>query len=100
MNDDVIARIASLEALMVGTMGLLFAMTGNDPDQSKQKAILAILQEEFESGLGYLPQSIQHQAKSHMSDLLDRVILRTSQMRASQQPNSARIRVEPSGGTS
>ena len=86
-NDDLTARIVSLEALMVGTMGLLFAMTGNDPDLSKQKAILAILQQEFESGLGYLPDNLQDAAKAHMSDLLDRVILRTTQLRSDQRAN-------------
>lgn len=86
-NDDVVARLASLEALIIGTMGLLFAMGPNDPDQSKQKALLSVLQAEFESGLSYLPQSIQDQAKVHMSDLLDRVILNTNQLRAGQRPN-------------
>ncbi|MET4794683.1 hypothetical protein ABIF64_006861 [Bradyrhizobium japonicum] len=87
MSDDVVARLASLEALIIGTMGLLFAVAGNDPDQSKQKALLGVLAKEFEDGLGYLPQAIQGQAKSHMSDLLDRVILRTNQLRADQRPN-------------
>ncbi len=86
-DEDVIARLASLEALIVGTMGLLFAMAGNDPDQSKQKALLAILQKEFEDGLNYLPQSLQDAAKVHMSGLLDRVILRTNQLREDQRPN-------------
>jgi len=86
-NDEVVARLASLEALIVGTMGLLFSMAGNDPDQSKQKALLALLQKEFESGLNYFPPSLQDAAKAHMSDLLDRVILRTNQLREHQRPN-------------
>ncbi|WP_426418195.1 hypothetical protein [Bradyrhizobium genosp. A] len=86
-DDGVVARLASLEALIVGTMGLLFAMAGNDPGMSKQKALLSVLQQEFEAGMSQLPQSIQDEAKSHMTDLLDRVILRTNQLREDQRPN-------------
>jgi hypothetical protein len=68
-------------------MGLLFAMAGNDPDMSKQKAILKILQKEFEEGMSYLPESVQATARKHMSNLLDRVILRTNQLREDQRPN-------------
>ena len=86
-EDEVIARLASLEALITGTMGLLFAMAGNDPDMSKQKALLAVLQSDFESGLAHLPQSIQDSAKAHMSGLLDRVLLSTNRLREDQRPN-------------
>lgn len=68
-------------------MGLLFSMAGNDPDQSRQKALLAILQKDFESGLNHLPHAIQDEAKAHMSDLLNRVMLRTNQLREDQRPN-------------
>ena len=84
-NAGVVARLASLEALVVGTMGLLFAMGGNDPNQSEQKALLVVLQKELESGLSYLPDPLQHAAKAHMSDLLVRVLLRTSQLRENQR---------------
>ena len=86
-SDAVVARLASLEALIVGTMRLLFAMAGNDPDQSKQKAHLAVLKQEFEEGMTHLPQPIQDEAKAHMSDLLDRVILTTNQLREDRRPN-------------
>jgi hypothetical protein len=86
-NDQIVARIVSLEALIVGTMGLLFAMSSNDAEMFKQKAVLNLLQKEFESGLDHLPQSIQKEAKAHMSDVLDRVILRTNQLRGDRKPN-------------
>jgi hypothetical protein len=43
-NDEIVARLASLEVLIVGTMGLLFTMAGNDPGQSNQTALLVALQ--------------------------------------------------------
>ena len=86
-NVDVVARLASLEALIVGTMGLLFAKGGNDPNLSEQKALLVILQKELESGLSYLPDPLQRAAKAHMSDLLVRVLLRISQLHEDQRPN-------------
>jgi hypothetical protein len=86
-NDEIVARLASLEVLIVGTMGLLFTMAGNDPGQSKQTALLVALQKELEAGLTYLPAHLQNGAKAHMSDLLVRVILRTKQLREDQRPN-------------
>lgn len=84
-EQSMVARIASLEGLVIGTMALLFSMTGNDPDQSKQKALLQALQLDFESGLGHLPPSIQTEAKAHMSDLVGRVVLRASELREPNQ---------------
>ena len=86
-NDEVVARLASLEALIIGTMGLMFATAGNDPDMSKQKALLALLQQEIESGMDHLPAQIQDSAKKHMSTLLDRVNLSTNQLREDRRPN-------------
>ena len=70
LNDEVIARLASLEALIVGTMGLLFTMAGNDPGQSKQTELLVALQKELEAGLTYLPAHLQNGGEgSHVRPL-------------------------------
>jgi hypothetical protein len=84
---QVIARLAASEAMAICTMGLLFAMAGNDPDQLKQKALLQALQSDFAAGLDQYPEEIQNEAKSVLSDLLDRAILRTGEVRDQTKPN-------------
>jgi len=76
-----LAQVAATQSLAVAATGLLFAMSNNDPDLSKAKAVLQILEADQASGLAHLPEPVQDEAKAVLSDLCNRVILRASDYR-------------------
>ncbi len=70
---QVVARLAALEVLQVSAIGLLFAMTGNDPHWEKMKMILDEIQRLEPTAWGHLPIPVQTEAKAVLSDLCRQV---------------------------
>lgn len=70
---SVVARLAALEHLQISAIGLLFAMTGNDPHLEKMKMILDELQRLGQDAWDHLPAPVEKEAKAVLSDLIRRV---------------------------
>lgn len=68
-----VARLAAMEVLQVSAIGLLFAMTGNDPRWEKMKAMLEQIQRTAAGAWAHLPDPVGKEATALLSDLCNQV---------------------------
>lgn len=82
MNEDaIIARLAALETLTGSCLTFLLASAGNDPDLSKAKAILDVINAEADQGMGHLPATIQNEAKTYLTNITNQVLQNVKALR-------------------
>jgi hypothetical protein len=72
-EEEMLARLVAQEMMLVSTMGLLFAMTGNDPNWEKMKAILSSIQQIAETQQLQLPPSVKTKLTAVLSDMCSQV---------------------------
>jgi hypothetical protein len=72
-EEEMLARLVAQEMMLVSTMGLLFAMTGNDPNWEKMKAILAGIQQISATQHHQLPPNVQKKMEAVLSDMCGQV---------------------------
>jgi hypothetical protein len=80
-ENQLVARIAGLEMLAMGTFATLLAFSGNDPDLSRTKALLKTLEAECNPHLSSLPEAVERDARAYLSNLLNGVLLRAQDLR-------------------
>ena len=82
MNEDaIIARLAALETLAGSCLTFLLASAGNDPDLSKAKAILDVINAEADQGMKHLPAKIHDEAKTYLTNITNQVLQNVKALR-------------------